>query len=497
VEANTGFRRTKQEFGQTTRHFRLADASRAQKEEAADRARRGLQAGAAAADGARERGDGFVLADDALVKFLLDAQELFLFVFLNGRNRDAGPARDDFFNVFTRHHTGGGVVELVAFAQQAQALLFLALLLGIKARLLEFVIGDGGFHAVGDELHAFLHFGDFFRHGGLAKFHARARFVDQINGLVGKEAVRDVAVREIHGVAQSLVRVRHGVKLLITLAHAVQDLDGLFFGWRGDFHGLEAALERAVWLHRLAVFAGRGGADAPDFPAGKRRLQNVGGVERTFRRSGTHQRVQFVDEDDGVLALHQLLHDRLQAFFKLAAVLRARDDERKVERKYLLVSEKRRNIAVGDALREPLDDGRLAHSGLADEHRIILRAAAENLDDALDLSLAAHERVERTFHGRLGQVAAELGKERGFLGAARRRFFAGSTLKLFPQGREAQPALHQDLRAKAFFLAQDAEQEMFGAHVLVTEALRLFGGHVEDALALGAERNFHRRRDAL
>src|SRR5215472_14320750 len=48
--------------------------------------------------------------------------------------------------------------------------------------------------------------------------------------------------------------------------------------------------------------------------------------------AGFDERVQLVDEDDGVLRLHQFLHDRLQPFLKLAAVLRACNDQRKVER---------------------------------------------------------------------------------------------------------------------------------------------------------------------
>ena len=38
---------------------------------------------------------------------------------------------------------------------------------------------------------------------------------------------------------------------------------------------------------------------------------------------------------------------------------------------------------------------------------------------------------------------------------------------------------------------------MLGAHVLMPESFRFFRGHVQDALALRAERHFHRRGDAL
>jgi len=41
-----------------------------------------------------------------------------------------------------------------------------------------------------------------------------------------------------------------------------------------------------------------------------------------------------------------------------------------------------RHVAGHDALREPLDDGRLADAGLADQHGVVLRAPREHLDDA-------------------------------------------------------------------------------------------------------------------
>src|ERR1019366_4273924 len=155
-----------------------------------------------------------------------------------------------------------------------------------------------------------LDFGQLFRQRSLAQFYTGSGFVDQVNGLVGQETVRDVAV---------------GMR--------DREIDRVVLIRRRNFHGLEATLKRTVFLDRLAVFAGGGSADALDFATRQRGLQNVGGVERTFRRSGADQRVQFVDEDDGVLRLHQFLHDGLEALFELAAVLGAGNDERQVQGK--------------------------------------------------------------------------------------------------------------------------------------------------------------------
>ena len=134
------------------------------------------------------------------MQFRLDAQKFLLFVFLDGSHADARPARNDLFNVFASHDARRGVVQFEAFAQPPQVFFFLALFLGIETRLFEFVIGDGCFHPVGDEFHALLHFAHFFGNGGLAQLHARASFVDQVDGFVGKKTVGDVTVGKIDGV---------------------------------------------------------------------------------------------------------------------------------------------------------------------------------------------------------------------------------------------------------------------------------------------------------
>ena len=54
---------------------------------------------------------------------------------------------------------------------------------------------------------------------------------------------------------------------------------------------------------------------------------------------------------------------------------------------------------------EPFDDGGLTDAGLADEDRIVLRAAREHLDDAADLPVAADHRIELALARQLGQIA--------------------------------------------------------------------------------------------
>ncbi len=76
----------------------------------------------------------------------------------------------------------------------------------------------------------------------------------------------------------------------------------------------------------------------------------------------------------------------------------------------------RRHIAIGDALRQAFDDRGFADARLADEHRIVLGATAENLNHAVEFVIAADQRIERAVHCGLRKVAAELSQQRAFLG---------------------------------------------------------------------------------
>ena len=73
-----------------------------------------------------------------------------------------------------------------------------------------------------------------------------------------------------------------------------------------------------------------------------------------------------------------------------------------------LVLEALGHVAADDPLGEPLDDGRLADARLADEDRVVLRPARQDLDDAADLLVATDDRVELAGPRLGGQVAAVL-----------------------------------------------------------------------------------------
>ena len=106
------------------------------------------------------------------------------------------------------------------------------------------------------------------------------------------------------------------------------------------------------------------------------------------------------------LAVLDLLEDRLQALLELAAVLRPGNERPEVQRNDALLLERLGHVAAHDPLGQPLDDRRLADARLADQHRVVLRAAAQHLDDSPDLLVPTDHRVELPRPRLLGQVAA-------------------------------------------------------------------------------------------
>ncbi len=99
--------------------------------------------------------------------------------------------------------------------------------------------------------------------------------VDEVDRLVGQEALRDVAVGERGGGHQCGVRDPDSVVDLVALAETAQDRDGLLDRGLVDEDGLEASFQRSVLLDVLAVFVERRCTDRVQLAAGQHRLQQV------------------------------------------------------------------------------------------------------------------------------------------------------------------------------------------------------------------------------
>ena len=110
--------------------------------------------------------------------------------------------------------------------------------------------------------------------------------------------------------------------VLVALLQSSQDTDGRQLIGFIHHHRLETALQGFILLEILLVFVQRRGTDGTQFSTCQGWLQDVGGIHGTLTATGTHQRVNLVDEeDDAPLGLRHLVDDRFQALLKLTLVL--------------------------------------------------------------------------------------------------------------------------------------------------------------------------------
>ena len=328
---------------------------------------------------------------------------------------------------------------------------------------------------------------DLGRRKGRLKAHARRRLVDQVDRFVRQEAIGDVAVAELRRGDQRLVGDRDLVVRFVAVAQALEDLDRLFDRRLADHDRLEAALQRRVLLDVLAELVERRRADALQLAARQRRLDDVGGVDRAFGGARTDQRVKLVDEQDDLAGrAADLVHHALHALFEFAAILRAGDQPGEVERDDALVAQRLGDVALDDALGQPSaiavlpTPGSPIRAGLFLVRRLriwITRSISLASRPITGSSLFSRARAVRSrpYASSVGVFDLPLGAGRLTLGAQQ-----GGRLNA-DLGR-VDPEVGQDARGDALALADQAQQQVLGADVVVVELAGLFEGELDHAL---------------
>ena len=322
VHLDQGVLAAEHELGQGLRQFGLADAGRADEQEAAHGPPRIFQAAATATQALGDGPDGLVLADDALVQLVLHPQQPFGLLALQPRQGHAGHLRDHL-----RHHLGvDHAVDLLGrVAPLAQHLVLAGLqVVDLVPQLGGTLVGAAGhrlFLLAVEPIDLALDLGDVRRPGHGLQVDPGAGLVDHVDGLVRQTASGDVAVRQFHGGMQGVVGNLHAMVSFVAVSQAAQNFDRLVTGGRLDDDRLEAPFQGPVLLDVLAVLVQRGGPDALDFAAAQGGLQDVGGVDGSLGPAGPDQGVQLVDEEDDVLGPPHFVHDGLDPLLELPAVL--------------------------------------------------------------------------------------------------------------------------------------------------------------------------------
>ena len=321
--------------------------------------------------------------------------------------------------------------------------------------------------------------------------HAGSRLIHQVDRLIGQEAVVDIAAGE------RLVRDGEVMMRLVLVAQPLEDLKRLLARRLADLHRLEAALQRGVLLDIFSVLGKRRGADDTDLAAPERGLDDICRIHRTLGAARADDGMQLINEENDAAVAFDLVNESLDALFKLAAVLRTGDHARKVKRQKTLVHQLLRHIGKHDLLGKSFGDGRLAHARLADEHGVVLRAAREDLDGAVDLLIAPDHGIQLSLTRHRGQIAGKLRETlaafrlraadaSGFGRGGARRFPASlhnGSVKLFD--------IHAGSRQQAYrhvaSVPQQPQKQVLRLDHLASGARRLADGKLHRAARAGGQ----------
>ena len=317
------------------------------------------------------------------------------------------------------------------------------------------------------------------------ELHAQAAcgLIDQVDGLVGQEAVGDVAIGEVGGRHERAIGDVHAVEDLVLLLQATKDRDSVLNGRLAHQNGLKTAGKRRVLLDVLAVFVKRGRANRVQVATGERGLEDVTGVHGALGGTRAHDGMELVDEqDDLAFGLLDFLEHGLQAVLELAAVLGAGDQRAHVELDEVAVPQRARHVAGHDSLGDALDDGRLADARLADEHGVVLGAAGQDLDGTADLVGTTDDRVELAGAGEIADVAAVLLQrlKLGLVLGRRHAIIAAQLLVDLLDALLGHAGVAQHAACLALVLGKRHEQ-MLGHHKAVAHLGGLFLSLLDDA----------------
>ena len=187
---------------------------------------------------------------------------------------------------------------------------------------------------------------------------------------------------------------------------AAQDGNRVFNGWLINIDGHEAAGQSRVAFDIFTILVQRRRAETVQLAPRESRLDQVGRIHRAICFAGADQGVHFVNEQhNAAFGLFDFFQHRFQTLLELAAKFRTGNQGAHVEREQALVFQAFRDVAIDDAQGQAFGNRCLADARFANQDRIILGPAGQDLDGAANFLIAANHWIQFAGARILGQVA--------------------------------------------------------------------------------------------
>ena len=205
----------------------------------------------------------------------------------------------------------------------------------------------------------------------------------------------------------------------------------------------------------------------------------------------------------------QLVHHVLQPFLKFTPVLRAGHHTADIQAHDPFPHQQLRHIALHNALRQAFGHGALAHAGLTDQHRIILRPPDQDLDNPLNLRFTADHRIQFILLRGSRQIPAVFlqlalvvlvpvsapGRcKRRESGHPAGRLFVSCVLphlpeQLLPRGGQIDACFPEQAAGHPVIIPQQCQPDMFNSHIVLSQLMGFQHAVFQRLLRPGAQFN--------
>src|SRR5690606_32761679 len=122
----------------------------------------------------------------------------------------------------------------------------------------------------------------------------------------------------------------------------------------------------------------------------------------------------FIDKQDDVFILLQLIHDGLHTFFKLTTVFGTCNQRSQIERNHALVKKHAAHFTLHYSQGQTFNDSGFTHTWLSNQNGVIFLTTRKDLRNTLNLLLTSHDWVQATHLRQTCYIPAKIVQHRGF-----------------------------------------------------------------------------------
>ena len=114
--------------------------------------------------------------------------------------------------------------------------------------------------------------------------------------------------------------------------------------------------------------------------------------------------MNFINEQYGIRIVLECFQNAFETLFEITPIFGAGEECTHVQRVDQGFGQNIRHVLVDNAARQTFGNGGFANAGFADQQRVVLASAAEDLDHAFQFAVTANQRVDLSLLGKDVQV---------------------------------------------------------------------------------------------